>query len=434
MVEFIVQAFDLPTSAGFFFCCGFSTSTFYRVYRIRKGDQLLIHESEHIFGSAPRYKECKLSERRLCKNNVDEKFEVRFYNYSNTGHHTDIGKTTLSVNNLLDAKTFPILNSSNRTRGTVKFMGVKRYIKSSFTDYIAAGLQLMLIIAIDFTASNGSPKSPSSLHFISSTKRSTYEIALEEVSNILLDYDYDKQVPVYGFGAKCTMPTFNSYGQIHHCFPLNGDENNAHVYMVEGIMKAYRDVLKFLEFGGPTYFKVILENAIQECREIQKQINQYAILFILTDGDIHDRETVIDQIIECCTLPISIIIVGVGNGPFDIMHEIDDDDCIMQDSKGRKNIRDLVQFVEFRNFKNNGVELAREVLDELPRQVEEYYQLMGIGPEKIKALGPAPLPPPPPVKKSEKRPNAPILEPLPPLERFPLNNPYLQQDQKCRKS
>lgn len=83
------------------------------------------------------------------------------------------------------------------------------------------------------------------------------------------------------------------------------------------------------------------------------------IVFILTDGEIHDKNQVIDQIIECCNLPISLIIVGVGNGPFDIMNELDDDDCQLVDSKGRKTYRDLVQFVEFKNFKNNGIELAR---------------------------------------------------------------------------
>jgi hypothetical protein len=29
------------------------------------------------------------------------------------------------------------------------------------------------------------------------------------------------------------------------------------------------------------------------------------------------------------------------------------------------------------------MELAREVLEELPRQVEEYYQIMNIGPDKL---------------------------------------------------
>ena len=83
------------------------------------------------------------------------------------------------------------------------------------------------------------------------------------------------------------------------------------------------------------------------------------ILFIITDGEIHDRQETIDLIISCGRLPISIIIVGVGNGEFEIMRELDDDDCRLVDSNGKHTERDLVQFVEFKNFKNNSVELAR---------------------------------------------------------------------------
>ena len=53
------------------------------------------------------------------------------------------------------------------------------------------------------------------------------------------------------------------------------------------------------------------------------------------------------------------------------MHELDDDNMEMTDSKGRKTQRDGVQFVEFEKFSNNGVALAKEVLEELPRQVSE---------------------------------------------------------------
>lgn len=40
---------------------------------------------------------------------------------------------------------------------------------------------------------------------------------------------------------------------------------------------------------------------------------------ILTDGDIMDEVEVSDLLIECSRLPISIVIVGIGRGPFDIM-------------------------------------------------------------------------------------------------------------------
>jgi hypothetical protein len=49
-------------------------------------------------------------------------------------------------------------------------------------------------------------------------------------------------------------------------------------------MKAYREALPYLEFGGPTMFSKLLENAIQQAREAQKTNNQYFIVFISTDG------------------------------------------------------------------------------------------------------------------------------------------------------
>ena len=64
-----------------------------------------------------------------------------------------------------------------------------------------------------------------------------------------------------------------------------------------------------------------------------------------------------------------------------MMHELDDDDCQMTDFQGNPTLRDLVQFVEFRKHNNNGVELAKEVLWELPRQVEEYHELVHLTPQ-----------------------------------------------------
>ena len=67
------------------------------------------------------------------------------------------------------------------------------------------------------------------------------------------------------------------------------------------------------------------------------------------------------------------------------MHQLDDDNCEMIDSKGNKTTRDLVQFVEFQKFSNNGAALAKEVLEELPRQVSEYFQLVNVSPEDVKS-------------------------------------------------
>lgn len=118
---------------------------------------------------------------------------------------------------------------------------------------------------------------------------------------------------------------------------------------------------------------------------MKKDLKEYMILLILTDGIIHDKEDVKDLLVKCGKLPLSVIIIGIGNNQdWSAMHELDDDDCQMTDFQGNKTQRDLVQFVEFAQHNNNGVELARQVLQELPRQVEEYHQLIGIIPDMYK--------------------------------------------------
>ena len=107
----------------------------------------------------------------------------------------------------------------------------------------------------------------------------------------------------------------------------------------------------------------------------------YQTLLILTDGQIHDMDKVIDLIISCCQLPLSIIIVGVGNADFSNMQRLDGDGGLYG-SKGQKAIRDIVQFVPFRDVQFNPDVLAQQLLAQLPGQVVQYFQSMGVAPNK----------------------------------------------------
>jgi hypothetical protein len=64
---------------------------------------------------------------------------------------------------------------------------------------------------------------------------------------------------------------------------------------------------------------------------------------------------------EAAMLPLSIIIVGVGNANFENMVELDGDNGLYN-SNGVKALRDIVQFVPFRDVKLNPDMLARELL------------------------------------------------------------------------
>jgi hypothetical protein len=86
----------------------------------------------------------------------------------------------------------------------------------SFLDYLAGGVPLNLVVAIDFTQSNGDPRHPQSLHYRNPSGENDYTRAIRSVGNILQCYDTDKRFPVYGFGGKVN-------GQVSHCFALNGN-------------------------------------------------------------------------------------------------------------------------------------------------------------------------------------------------------------------
>lgn len=80
-------------------------------------------------------------------------------------------------------------------------------------------------------------------------------------------------------------------------------------------------------------------------------------------------------IVDASVLPLSIIIVGVGNAEFDAMDELDGDSVRLTAPDGRMAARDIVQFVPFRNFLRQGtssqlsrLHLAKEVLAEIPDQ------------------------------------------------------------------
>ena len=78
--------------------------------------------------------------------------------------------------------------------------------------------------------------------------------------------------------------------------------------------------------------------------------------------------------------PISVIIIGIGNGPFGNMDILDADDNPLISSNGVKAARDLVQFVPFSKFQNNGIKLAEQVLEEVPQQICEYYKMNNLIP------------------------------------------------------
>ena len=77
-------------------------------------------------------------------------------------------------------------------------------------------------------------------------------------------------------------------------------------------------------------------------RRYEQDPYNYSVFLLLTDGIINDLQQTIDEIVKGCYLPLSIIIVGIGDENFDKMEILDADDIPLVSSWGETMKRDIV--------------------------------------------------------------------------------------------
>ncbi|KAH9694191.1 protein bonzai 3 [Citrus sinensis] len=206
-----------------------------------------------------------------------------------------------------------------------KFVEKEQY---SFLDYISSGFELNFMVAVDFTASNGNPRNPNSLHYIDPSGR-------------LNSYQQVRRFPAWGFGGK----TFD--GTVSHCFNLNIRAGGFEVDGVEGIMAAYASTLKNVSLAGLTLFGQVINTAARIAgQSLSYDRSKYFVLLIITDGVLTDLQETKDALVRASDLPLSILIVGVGGADFTQMEILDaDNGRRLESSTDRVATRDIVQFV-----------------------------------------------------------------------------------------
>ncbi|GJZ71739.1 BONZAI 1-like protein [Tanacetum coccineum] len=324
----------------------------------------------------------------------DTPLMIECFNYNNNGKHDLLGKVQKSLaqlENLSASKqgeSFFVTTTAkdNPTKTLKSQLFVETYSESvhhTFLDYFFGGCELNFMVAIDFTASNGNPRLPDSLHYIDYSGRpNEYQKAIQEVGGVLQYYDHDEQFPSWGFGAR----PFD--GPVSHCFSLNGNDANPSVAGIQGIMSAYESALSNVSLAGPTLFgPVITSAATIAAQSMAAKDDKYYVLLIITDGVITDLQETKDALVKASDLPLSILIVGVGGADFKEMEILDADKGEkLQSSTGRVASRDIVQFVPFREVQGVEASVVQSLLAELPTQFLAYMRNNGIQPkEKLPA-------------------------------------------------
>ncbi|XP_053542119.1 copine-9 isoform X6 [Ictalurus punctatus] len=327
--------------------------------------------------------------------------KVDVYDWDRDGSHDFIGEFTTSYRELSRGQSqfnvYEVLNPKKKGRkkkyinsGTVTLLSFKVESEYTFVDFIRGGTQLNFTVAIDFTASNGNPSQPTSLHYMSPYQMNAYAMALKAVGEIIQDYDSDKLFPAYGFGAKIPPD-----GNVSHAFPLNSDCENANCVGIEGVLEAYYECLRTVQLYGPTNFAPVISQVAEAAAGVTDG-SQYFVLLMITDGVISDMVQTKEAVVNASSLPMSIIIVGVGPAEFDAMEELDGDE-IRVSSRGRVAERDIVQFVPFRDYIDRSgnqvlsmARLAKDVLAEIPEQLLSFMKSRGIEPRPALSHSPTP--------------------------------------------
>lgn len=329
---------------------------------------------------------------RLCGADQRGPVVVQVFDWNKSGKHELIGEATVSIEDICRSLTpdrpshmtvnlvHPAKAEKAKTKGKpvpssgeLVVLSASVIRRPSFLEFLRGGdVTMSMLGAVDFTGSNGDPRSPTSLHYINPVAPNEYLTALQAVGNILLDYDKDKQVPLYGFGGSIMN------GPVNHCFALNFNEQQPAVSGLEGIVGAYKNAFQYVGLSGPTYFAPVIQRAAQLASMQSGPCIKYHLLLIITDGQMNDADATVEAIVSAAHLPLSIVIVGVGAADFSAMVMLDGDDRRLS-YNGRVAPRDIVQFCPYRSLAvagtGTGSLLAREVLKEIPGQVTEYFRL-----------------------------------------------------------
>jgi hypothetical protein len=207
---------------------------------------------------------------------------------------------------------------------------------------------------------------------------------------VLLDYDADKRVPVYGFGGMVDG------GATSHCFALNFNERDPEVPGLQGLVDTYKGSFSRVTLSGPTYFAPIIRRAAEAASVgISAASQKYTVLLLLTDGAVNDLDETVRAIVDASVLPLSIVIIGVGGADFSTMDFLDADKGRLS-AGGKMAARDIVQFVPFRKYAAYGAgagsALAKELLKEVPAQLVAAFMARGIMPNPPPVVAPLAVP------------------------------------------
>ena len=206
-------------------------------------------------------------------------------------------------------------------------------------------------IGVDFTASNEWKGRKSfcsqSLHKISRLQN-PYQKAIVHLTTAINKLIVESlgsnmgeflRIHAFGFGDSVAKDT-RVFSMFEH---LSTPETQSSI--LDTILTSYTNVAKKIDLSGPSSFAPVIRQTIDLIDKSKQTNAEISILAIFSDGEL-TRESMFETmqaIIDASSHALSIVIIGVGDGPWTHMHQLEKYLC-------NKCKFDNLNFVEYNQF------------------------------------------------------------------------------------
>ena len=247
----------------------------------------------------------------------------------------------------------------------------------SLLDYLERDLHLSTTLFIDF-----SEIGENNTHHKMDNNETIFEKLMNNFTDILVPYNEEPFFHIYGFGFKEKEKFKGDYEP--YMFPINKKIGSPSIKINE-IKKFYDAFINSIDFGKQ---KTDIDLIVKKFNDIVKEdiddydINEYNTLLIFSNNDIFDEKAFVKDLIISSSLPMSIVIVGLGKGPFTKLENIEQQFLTLRDDEGNKPERKCFRFVSFAKNSKNFQRTAKNSLFDIPEEMVEYLGIKNIEPRK----------------------------------------------------
>jgi len=260
----------------------------------------------------------------------------------------------------------------------------------SLLDFLRSGAEIVPIFAVDFTRSTGlrdaAMDAGRTSQPLPGDNESDYAETIQNLGSILEGFNSEKSFPCYAFGAK--VPPTNSI--CSHAFALNGDFFAPEIRGVAKVLDMYHACLRVTRLHGPTLLNPLVTLGGKWARKYAevktKNTNnidmKYFVLVIITSGGVQDQQEVVNTLVACTGLPISVVIIEIGNDEDPFLRDVATEVRSNQELR-EVGVRDFIYYARFNHFRGDPYGLAHATLYNIPANVETYYKAIDVQPRDL---------------------------------------------------